>query len=372
MNRHVQIVMALLVGLVCHLAQAQPFPGPCDDVEGIKSLCNLSAPEDIVAVPDERYLLFGQYGGFGGLFLLDTGSDSVKALLPARVEKERWGDPDCSEPPSDHFKAHGVDLMQRPDGRLQALVVNHTDRESVEFYELQGSAMESYRAVWRGCVQGPEQAHFNDVAGLPDGGFLVTHMGDIDSPIGNMLRFALGMDTGFVYRWTPQQGFTPVPGTEGALPNGIILAPDGASFFLNVYFGNEVRHYSLPDFRLLGSAELQRPDNASFTRDGRLLVASQRASLWQLLESMNHGYARPSLLPFAIVEIDPETMAVHTILEREGPPMGAGTVAVEHGDSLYIGSYVGDRLIKVPLNAVEGKPAVLSNQPTNLSQGDEQ
>ena len=37
------------------------------------------------------------------------------------------------------------------------------------------------------------------------------------------------------------------------------------------------------------------------------------------------------------------------LLEREGPPMGGGTVAVEAAGYLYIGSYAGDRIIKFPL-----------------------
>jgi hypothetical protein len=39
------------------------------------------------------------------------------------------------------------------------------------------------------------------------------------------------------------------------------------------------------------------------------------------------------------------------LVRREGPPMGAGTVAVELDGFLYIGSYLGDRIIKMAVPA---------------------
>jgi hypothetical protein len=41
-------------------------------------------------------------------------------------------------------------------------------------------------------------------------------------------------------------------------------------------------------------------------------------------------------------------MATETIFEHRGPPMGAATVAVPQGGRIYMGSFVGDRLISIP------------------------
>ena len=70
----------------------------------------------------------------------------------------------------------------------------------------------------------------------------------------------------------------------------------------------------------------------------------------QLLASLEQGHEQPSLLPFDVIELDAENLASRTLISRNGPPMGAGTVALQHGHHVYIGSYVGDRIIKVPLN----------------------
>jgi hypothetical protein len=42
-------------------------------------------------------------------------------------------------------------------------------------------------------------------------------------------------------------------------------------------------------------------------------------------------------------------MVAQPLLRLEGPPMGAGTVALQRGGNLYIGSYVGDRIIRLPM-----------------------
>ena len=52
---------------------------------------------------------------------------------------------------------------------------------------------------------------------------------------------------------------------------------------------------------------------------------------------------------FAIVALDPETLAQRELYAGSGPPMGAGTAAVEVDGELVIGSFAGDRLLRVRL-----------------------
>ena len=135
------------------------------------------------------------------------------------------------------------------------------------------------------------------------------------------------------------------------MPNGIISSRDGKSFFLNVYFANELRKYDLASGELLGQVEIEKPDNLSWNADGYLLVASHHASLIALMKSVDKQETGPSTLPFSIVEVDPVTLESRVVLAREGAPMGAGTVAVELDGYLYIGSYAGDRMIKIAVPA---------------------
>jgi len=328
----------------------------CKPVDEIESICSLDKPEDIVAAPNGRDLIFGQFGENGSIAVLDTHKQSVHILYPGSdssiASDDLWGEPSCKTP-GESFQAHGIDLSKRSDGRWQLLVVNHGSRESVEFFELEFGNEGRTRATWRGCVVMPDQGNINDVAGLPDGGFLVTHMADKDRQMWQLFLSFFGVDSGFVYRWDKSAGFSQVPGTEGKMPNGILLSPDGKSLFLNIYFGNELRKYDLASGELLGSVDIEKPDNLSWSPRGKLLVASQHSSLMELLSSLDPQGPEPSLLPFSIIEVDPDTLEKRVLLRREGEPMGAGTVAVELDGYLYIGSYVGDRMIKMAVPAGE-------------------
>ncbi len=337
------LCLSLLV--TCLPAGAESVP--CEPAAGMQVVCGLAAPEDLVPAPNGRDIIFGQMAAPGGLFLLDRRDHSVHALLGKAStpdDGEWWGADNCRTP-LEEIHAHGLDLRQREDGRWQLLVVNHHLRESVEFYELQDAQADRPLVLWRGCAEAPPEGNLNDVAGLADGSLLVTHMADRRSPFWTVVKSVLGVDTGFVYHWSPEQGFRALPGTEGEHPNGILLAPDEHSFYLNVYFGNQLREHALPDGQLLRSLPVEKPDNSSWSPRGTLLVASHHASLWQLFRSLEQRHDQPSLLPFSVREVDVQGWESRVLLEHEGAPMGAGTVALERGDSLYIGSYVGDRMV---------------------------
>lgn len=324
----------------------------CDTVDSIVSICGLEKPEDLIVAPNRRDIIFGQFSENGSLAVLDTVNDSVHKLYPgsdSRIAKtDFWGDATCIAP-SKAFQPHGIDLSQRSDGSWQLLVVNHGGRESVEFFEVLFTQHDRPRLVWRGCAVAPEQGSFNDVAALSGGGFLVTHMAAKDSQMWELFLSLFGADTGFVYRWDQAKGYSRVVGTDGKMPNGIIVSPDNMTFFVNHYFDNELRKYDLATGEMLGAVSVEKPDNLSWNPRGGLYVASQHASLFALFKSLDPEIAEPSLLPFSIYEVDPQTMQKKLVVEHDGKPMGAGTVAVEVDGYLYIGSYAGDRMIKVAI-----------------------
>ncbi|MBT4519972.1 MAG: hypothetical protein HOC23_08195 [Halieaceae bacterium] len=344
---------ALVLGCVMFLGASPLVAESCDTVEGIESICGLTAPEDIVRAPNGRDLIFSQYSAEGRLSLLDTHNQSVHTLFPGSDStigaEELWGDRACSEPPA-RFWPHGIDISQQADGRWKLLVVNHGERESVEFFELVEGEQGRPGLIWRGCVEGPKQSHFNDVAALPGDGFLVSQMYEDSLPVWNLIKAIFGVDTGFLYRWEADTGFEVIEGTQGKMPNGITVSPDGKSFFLNVYFDDEVRKYDLESGKRVGTVSVDKPDNASWSLKGQLLVASHTSSMLKIVTSTGGGGGEPSMLPFSIVEIDPQTLDTRVVLDHEGPPMGAGTVAVEQNGYLYIGSYTGDRMIKYPIS----------------------
>jgi hypothetical protein len=286
----------------------------------------------------------------GNLAFFDVESEALRVAFPgppgvgtgSEAPPSPWGDEECPGPPGAAFRPHGIDLDRRSDDRLQLLAVNHGGRESVEFFEVTGGG----RGIeWRGCAIPPEGALFNDVVSLPDGGFLVTHMMETDAQFWAMLRSAFGLDTGFVYEWQPGQGYRVVAGTDGAMPNGIEISADGNELFMGLYGGGEVRRISRQTGEILARVELVRPDNLVWGRDGRLLVASHLGGIRDQMACLRltEGACPMS---FEIVALDPVTLERETIFANEGAPMGAGTVAIDLGDELVIGSFAGDRIIK--------------------------
>jgi hypothetical protein len=326
----------------------------CADARGIHAICGLQNPEDLALLDDGRTLVVGQFGSVdgtraGNLALLDLPTEKFHVAFRGADEMapgsaSAWGDPACPGFPEAAFSPHGIDVALRTDGRLSLLVVNHGGRESVEFFEISGEGEQ--RAIhWRGCVQAPDGALMNDVVHLPEGGFLVTRMMNSEGQLGQMLKATLGRDTGHVYEWRPGTGFRDVPGTAGPMPNGIELSPDASEIFLNLYSGSEVVRVSRETGKVTGSVEVAQPDNSTWGRDGRLLVASHTGSLADQMRCMRlESGSCP--LAFEIVAIDPGTLETEVVFANEGPPMGAGTVAVDLGDELVIGTFAGDRLIR--------------------------
>lgn len=329
----------------------------CEDAEGIRVVCGLQNPEDLALLSDGRTLIMSQYGSMshdrpGSIALLDLETEAVRIVHPRDADEGAlrptpgWGDPECPGPPGAVFNPHGLDLAHRPDGRLQLLVVNHGGRESIEVFEVDESAS-PVQVHWRGCALAGDELYINDVVHLPDSGFLVTHMMDRESPNWDLLRASFGLDTGRVYAWQPGRGFEPVPGTDAPFPNGIELSPDGKTIYLNVYLPGEVRRIDRASGEVLRGVQVPSPDNSSWARDGRLLVASHRGSFSDMRLCMDiESGACP--MPFSILALDPQSLEAETLFEHEGPPMGAGTVAIDTGSELLIGSFAADRLIRVP------------------------
>jgi hypothetical protein len=152
-------------------------------------------------------------------------------------------------PAADRVQPARYPSRARADGALQLLVVQHGGRESVEMFEVIPCAAPRVQLAWRGCAISPDGG-LNDVVALPDGGFLATRFAP-----GRRLAFMFavakamlfGGDTGWVYAWSRERGFSEVPGTRAPGPNGIELS--------------ERRREDLPDTTL--ASEVRRIDRAA-------------------------------------------------------------------------------------------------------------
>lgn len=316
--------------------------------------CGYKNPEDLVALPDDNYLIVSEMGEFltdapGTLSLLNLSSGERESLTVAWSEPETMlGDASCPSPDTAAFSPHGIDLTTLVDGTLQLLVVNHGKRESIEFFEVTQSDG-AWRLSWRGCALPPGDPFINDVAGLKSGGFLVTHMWDKTTAFDEVARklFA-GESTGWVYEWQRDQGFSKMPGSDELMPNGIAVSPDDAKVFVNIYFANKTIKLDRSSGIKEGEFAVQQPDNITVDEDGDLWVASHKNDpIGQTCALVTEG---PCLLPFEVIKADSDTMQSEVFLSHDGAPMGYVTVALKVGDRVFMGSAHGDRVVSTPID----------------------
>ena len=357
------LVLLLAAGLWWWLYSDREIPVVgCSTSNGIEPFCNLHRPEDMAALPGGRYVLISQMGDFvagtpGSIALFDQDTGNVESLYPVAVAKQPnnplRGSLGCSEPGA-RLSPHGIDLSPGDGDSHVLLVVNHGGRESVEFFRLSTRATDKggmpWQLSWLHCVEAPADSFLNDVVALPDGGFAVTNMMPKNA---GMLRVTtsmlLGRSTGHVWQWQPKRGFTEIPGSRGTLPNGVALSADGRILYINYTGNNMVRKLERHSGRVLAEVPVKSPDNSTWSRDGKLLVASLQASMIDFLRPCGLEDIRPCGLPFKIVAVDPVSMSSEVIFAHSGAPMGMATVALDTDRGLLMGSFVGDRLIRVVL-----------------------
>jgi len=330
----------------------------CEPHGDVTPICGVQMPEDMEALPDAGGILIGEYGD-GGLLpgaltwfqpladrkfnrLVQSGNMTIGA------NDQNWGEPDCPLP--DQLSPHGIHLSLRGEV-LQLLVVNHASREHVLFYEVQpaGDGVTAPTLAWRGCVMFPENAVLNDVATLPDGGFAVTHMYDRENPMLAQIKSALGFSEGYVWRWSPDSGMHVMANTAAKLPNGIEVAADGNSIWVNNYIEGELSQYDVATEQLLATIVVPNIDNSAWLPDGRLLLASHISPL-TLLPCF--GLTQGSCgAVYELLAVDAATGAIEMLFRSEkGGPFGPATVAIEYQGKLYAGSFSGDRMAEIELS----------------------
>ena len=80
-------------------------------------------------------------------------------------------------------------------------------------------------------------------------------------------------------------------------------------------------------------------------RDGRLLVAGQVGSVRAAFGCIDAS-VRNCGQPWSVLAVDPQTLAVTTVAEGDGREFGAASSAVLVGDTLVVGTWAGDRVLR--------------------------
>lgn len=342
-----------LLSLVAGCSSPLPPITDCEPRGDIEPVCGMATPEDIAALPDGRHLLLAHFGHMGersgSISLFDTRTGESTPLFPApgavtAVAGEPWGQADCTEPPGDSFGPHGTHLHRLEDGRWRFLVVNHGSREAVELFEWLPDETPPQLA-WRGCVVAAPGTLMNDVVGLDNGDLVYSKMFDPADSLA-LPKSALGIPTGELWRWSAADGLAPLPATASAYPNGLEIDAANEYVYANMYMEQQVLQVRLSDGEVTARYDIPNADNSAWGSDGRLWVTTHDMGVRAILDCFDHP-DDPCPGGFVIVALDPASGAFEPVFRHEGPPMGAATVAVPQAGRVYMGSFVGDRMISV-------------------------
>jgi hypothetical protein len=338
-----------LGGLVQAQPQKQPPAPPlleCGSHPGIEIICGTRSPEDLELTPDGKYLLLGQFvrnSPDAAMVLLDLAQKTYSRITPTSEPRKDWGDASCPGPVA-ALAPHGISLSKRKGGAWQVYVVNHGGRESIEMFELKANGG-SWGLVWHGCVISTQG--YNDVAIFPDGGFVATHPTALVPAGGNATNMP-GQPSGYVGRWIPGKGEEELPNTRAGYPNGVLVSADGKSMYFNAWTAKEVHKYDLAQHKEVGMVKLDfMPDNLTWTKKHEMLAAGVKGNRGECPE----GSGTPCVQAFGVSRINPATMAATKVYDSppKGSPVSGVSSALEVGDSMYIGAFSGDRVVKIKL-----------------------
>lgn len=342
-GRRVRMLWAALLWLPLHIQGAEPSAAQ-------RYYANVQAPEDIAVLTPGKELLLAQMQAFGetrpsSFATLNLHDGSVR-VLSVRDGKPTWGDGSCAAVDAKPA-LHGFDLFRGRDRKSRVLVINNGSRATVERYRVVTTGTDT-TLVWEGCVGVPADKVLNDVAALPDGGFVASHMGD-PQHFGNSagLDFLLsGATTGTLVEWRPGKVLRDLPGSATAFPNGVAVSRDGRMVYLGAWTGRQVVKYDRQSARVVGSVTLDfMVDNLSWSPQGNLLAAG--ANSVQEVRRCIDSQARDCGNPYTVAEIDPTDMTARTLHRGLAGEMAGTSVAVQDAGTLYVSGFATDRILAI-------------------------
>jgi DNA-binding beta-propeller fold protein YncE len=316
-------------------APAQPAqPAPCVSVTAVPLVCGQQGPEDLYALPGDRWVVASAMTGSGGLNLVRVSDRTSTRLYPSPAAKEQYDAkayPGCPGPPGAAgamFTTHGLWLEPGTGATRRLYVVGHGTRESIEVFTLDTRGPIPV-VTWIGCAIAPDPIGLNSVRGLPDGGFIASNFLARGVSAAERQKLFAGEKNGELWEWHAASGWQKVPGSEASGANGLELSGDGSTLYVAAWGSQSF-------FRLSrGRTPVERQeiplgfrvDNLHRARDGSLFAAGQ-----------GQGVS-------AIVRIDPKTLTVTKVVTRpDDASFSGGTVAIEVGNRLWVGSFGGDRI----------------------------
>jgi hypothetical protein len=330
-------------------AGAAQAPAACTPSGGLNFICGVQNAEDLVVVPNTRWMVASGMAPGSGLHIVDTQAKTVRTLYAvgtANVRADKTMYANCPGAlDARQALLHGLSLRSASNGRYTVYATSHGARESVEVFELDVSGA-APAATWIGCVETPDNMALNSVAAFTDGSLVATVL----ILPGKTFEDAFAQrNTGAVLAWKPgDKTFRMLPGTELPSNNGIETSPDDREFYVVSTTTKRVIAYSREKpGAALRTAQLKEfgPDNVRWTADNRLITAGMldNEPACGGAPKTEEGIRCPR--GYVVVTIDPKTMVATEVARGPATPAFTGTaIAMRIGNELWLGSFFADRI----------------------------
>ena len=307
-------------------AAAANSPGDpgCAAGDGLHYICGPRASEDLVRVPDSRWLIASgmNVGTPGHLYLVDARDKRAAVAFPPEASGSQApaaSTMGCSGPPDPaRMSLDGLALRPGAHGRHTLYAANHGDRMAVEVFSVDAAGSRP-KLRWIDCARLPANTLPNAVATLADGGFLVISFYDPTDPLA-WARMGRAEMTGRILRWLPGHGFAPLPDGATSGGNGLETSADGGTVYASSWSARRLVVLSLRDGSRRELPLDFMPDNIHRLADGSLLVGGQRTTVAAIRACS--GPQCPQ--PWVIARLEPGSGRVQELAS------GAGTTAVNY------------------------------------------
>ncbi|MEY2931558.1 MAG: hypothetical protein RL033_2307 [Pseudomonadota bacterium] len=335
--RSIPACLAALLLTLFWSASSPAEPAPLGMTTGAQS------PEDLLQIPRTPWIVVSAMRSKhtpGRLLLIDSRKpQSFLPLYPA--EKAVSGGP----PPAT-FAPHGVSLRSLDARHGELLAIDH-DGDFVDRFSLRvaGDVRPSIERVIRLAL--PPGCSGNSVTAMPNGGIAVTCMSD-PKDAGFLDKFIRGEATGAAFCWSQARGWRRLSPPMSAA-NGIAVSADGKTLFVTEWAARKLWRIPLESGEPNFVPTPFLPDNLRWTDAGKLLLVGQTSDPRALFSCQEEHRSCP--MGYVVAEVDPTSLSISTLLTGTeeayaASGFGSGTGAIQVGDTLWVGTFLGDRIAR--------------------------
>jgi sugar lactone lactonase YvrE len=302
----------------------------------------VSNPEDLVDLPGSSWIVVSGMRSArhpGRLFVVD-------AEQPGQASELRWtSSAEAARVSAEVFDPHGIAARRLGHRRYELLAVDHGGGEAIDRLTLEIGDDGPVAVAGDRIVQ-PAGTSANAVAYMPDGGFVMTSMFDPADP-DTRSKFGAGENTGQVWRWSPDEGWSRFGGLQLSGANGIAAAPDGTAVAVCEWAARRVWRLRRDGTPAANVRTDFLPDNLRWTADGQLLLAGQADQPERVFGCEARG--EPCPLAFKVVRLNPANLDVVPLITADEAraaelKFGGATGALEVRSKIWVGSFTGERI----------------------------